>query len=214
MIQNLFCFFVQEFQYETRKSNGKSGNRKSLKWFNPSIWYYSFSCCKFAVSLQAICLSGRLKILYQPTTSNCLGHVKANDDEIVGDSFPTDQSFQVGYFSPIPSVPLLIESIDHNSGWPVTFIFIEESRNIVRSFSRILSTWAISTTTSPFGNFFKPISLELSSASNDDTTYEENISKRIFKSVKLVPFQLYKYKMIILKCFETPLAEKLTGHKL
>lgn len=136
MIQNLFCFFVQEFQYETRKSNGKSGNRKSLKWFNPSIWYYSFSCCKSAALLQAICLSGRLKILYQPTTSNCLGHVKASDDEIVGDSFPTDQSFQVGYFSPIPSVPLLIESIDHNSGWPVTLIVIEEW-NILRSFFHV-----------------------------------------------------------------------------
>lgn len=53
----------------------------------------------------------------------------------------------------------------------------------------------MSTMTSTPGNLFKPISLEPSSTSNDDTAYEENISKRIFKSVELVPFQLYKYKM-------------------
>lgn len=41
-----------------------------------------------------------------------------------------------------------------------------------------------------FDNFLKPTSLKPSSVFSEETMYEENISKRILKSVELVPFQL------------------------
>lgn len=72
-----------------------------------------------------------------------------------------------------------------------------------------------------FDNFLKPTSLKPSSVFSEETMYEENISKRILKSVELVPFQLSeefkknKNQSIFMKphSFQT-VESKLTEHKL
>lgn len=154
---------------------------------NSSI-FYSFSCKTVALR-QAYYLNSRFEIFYQPTRTTYLGHVKASDNELVVDSFPINQSFRVGRSLLIPSDPLSIENIYHNLGLPA-FIFIDWLIRLETIFMFFLFTFTISMMASLFDNFLKPTSLKPSSVFSEETMYEENISKRILKSVELVPFQL------------------------